>query len=998
MTLKTSIEDIEKQEDDIFKLFGDENSTDLHESFLRLAKSKQLARQQLTVSIDSPFNLGSDQAEAELRRMRDERADLLDRETREIRRQLEYVKSRLNSLKSADQNDDLKEIEKISQELPVPQDSISQDVGATKSFKDRQPSRLDISSRSEPKLRPLTGKTDCPNCNCDRRSSICDRCSRDANPTQPSNSKAPTMSRQASNLMYNHDERPIRPLRDKIRATVETVDEVVVPGRIYAISRSLNDKRTKLATAIEELQLMIDKVKARGEKLDKERRVVQLYKDQWRYGPNIGGQMGSSREKLGPSTLKQPRSYESRLDANLARDTKSLLGFQDINSSLRLRNYGSNKMTTNSIRQRVPNQTKKSVAAPRSKSLESLHSKSSSKPAKTNVHQSKDNFERGKSSSEINLTSQTELNTNVNRNIEVKSGKEDEGEEAEEEFEVIVVDDDEKSEDKTGQNTNDDLARARSPIKPTNGSDPHADKPLEPKAQVQRLSWVPVFGETEVKTTRRNSRQRKVTIVEAQGSKSQTLRSGLVSAPRVPASRRTPSGKSAGLPATDKTLIEARRQLKSATDLLDTERQDSRTRNQLVINKFTPKPTQAKGISLQHPTQSKKISTDEPKVDVTADKTETDDSRRKNNEIARLEEMINEQQKLLIRLVENNRDRIVVSPVTVRCSSPCSSHQSSPTRRSVSPSVRSTPSNMIGSTRSLVNSLRDKLNKTKLRLAKTLEEERRKHEQLKQKVDSSLRKQSDLESENEILKQSLSRCIDTCLKDILSTFESLSDSLASQAGISDRRESAIQDHRPISADVAFDLTNAAQFISDNRHVKQMQSHIETIERQRKGIFEELGKEKSRSRQLESQLTENQAELSRLMEAKAKLELQLESMNRERVQLNHSSPLGPQARSDQLNPGISTSPPHNSAPIEDSGLSEANRMSSSNNASTSQTAVLSNNKSKSEDTQNSIEMYRRYIDSISPDIETIRRERKLILNEFDEIKKMLTTVDLSRTDQ
>ena len=47
---------------------------------------------------------------------------------------------------------------------------------------------------------------------------------------------------------------------------------------------------------------------------------------------------------------------------------------------------------------------------------------------------------------------------------------------------------------------------------------------------------------------------------------------------------------------------------------------------------------------------------------------------------------------------------------------------------------------------------------------------------------------------------------------------------------------------------------------------------------------------------------------------------------------------------------------------------------------------------SSNTLNSIDIYRQYIQSMTPDLDAIRRERRLILDEFDNIKKMLSEMD------
>lgn len=1040
MKATTSNLNIDQQEEqEISKQLVGGSNFDLQGSLFRTAKAKQYARQQLALSDDSPFSKSSnslttqpEDSEIELKRLRNEKADLL--EQIKLRQQLEYLKSQLKSLKlNTGNTDTAQDTEAIESETDANQEAannqqpqeILEAQKADKNDHNQSKPATNNHQQTEPKYRPLTGKTDCPNCNCDRRSSICNKCNVGnvgvdlAAQTSSMENRVvvePTNRLFKSTYISDYDERPIRPMRDRFNATVETVRDIVVPGRVYTISKSLNDKRTKLAKAIDELQVTIDKVKARGERLDKERKLVQLYKDQWKYGPNIGNPISSSRDRLG-LPAKQSKNYESRLDPNLARDTKSLLGFRGVESNMKLRQYPTSNKPDTQIKRKPFNRTTQnriSINNSRSKSLESLRTIA---PSKISQPKRRD-FDNGKSSSETNLaTSKDVLQSNLvnSRSVaDTDDGQSDEDEDEDEDVVVVDADADEgvivhskdaihstKRTTHLDESANKANQSANSQIDKTNNQKQAKDD--GPK--IQRMTWIPVFGETEVRTARQIPKHRKVTIVESSkvednktnNNRIPARKGASVSTPK-PAARITTS-KPNPIMRQDKTLMEAKKHLKSASDLLESEKRDSVTKNQLVINRTCPRdnPMTSRTSQASSASGSSKRHTDRATITDDRELAATRGRTGSVNEISRLEEMINEQQRLLHRLVELQRDRPIISPVTVRCSSPSQSVQvlhSQANENGSNLAVKVSPNQgaQVGA-RSLVNNLRDKLNKTKLRLAKTLEEERQKHEQLKLEVDSSLRKQTDLEKENQLLKGSLNKCIDTCMRDILSTFESLSDSLAIQIGHDDRqmtsgddddrRQMVSQAHR------AVDLSNAAQLISDNRHIKQMKSHIESVEKQRREIFDELGKEKSRTKQLEVQITENQRELSRLMEAKSKLELQLNQINSTKT----NSQLQSISTNDMIHEPTNTGDKTNQPDQQQSTIVvEPVAGSSGNNSISTNNQQIIDNVSVENDTYNSLETYKRFINCISPDIEAMRHERKLLLEDLADLKKTLSNFE------
>jgi len=883
----------------------------------RCRTSRTRARQQLAVSSDSPFSREESSAEDSAPKFKDE--------TEEVKKQLDVVKNRLCRLKNQ-----LGESRSEDHEAPLFTTSDGHETVQPKvrTRVSRDGSATSNQRASQAKLRPITGKVDCPNCTCDRRDSVCDRCigfaatRATADPRIGKQEREPLLRFQPSPSSYN-DDRPIRLARDMSYETVESIDQAVVPNKVYTISKSLNEKRTKLSQAIEELQIMIEKVRKKDEKLNQERKVVQLYKDQWKFGPSIGGPSASSQEKL-YSTPKR-RSYESRLDANLTRDSKSLMGFQHIQSCLKLRQYPI-----------IYPKEKLNPDSSRSKSLDSLRVQPK---VDSSLQKAIANFHGGKSSSEVNLFA----------------------------AKPITEGDDGSIQD-NGRNPQ---------ASPDSQASNSGQAPTEREEKVQRMAWIPVFGETEIKTvkwapkrkiqvfepenapqTRRI--QKKSNLVRCVGSKDQ-LSPGSY---RSQYSTRTPTGSSPSRLAINerqnRVVSEATRKLRFASDILEQDRQESSTK--LVVNRVPPKPRPRSSVT---PESSVEKMEPQPVQMVSSDIFK---------EIARLERMLNEQHKIIAELSQSEH-RKVASPVIVRCLSPCCNHQCK--------SSHSTQKAGSTASKNLISSLRERLNRTRAKLAQTLEVEREKYQQLELRVDSSLRKQSDLESENELLKQSLTRCIDTCLKDISNTFESLSDSMADSLIILNKQQTNGQ--TPLDCGPV--LNSAAQLISDNRHLKQMKVHLEKIEAQRKRIFEELSIEKQRNNQLALELKRTQEELKKTHETKRDREIHIEPEPDPRV----SSQKQADPPSALVNPETERQSELGAGTSDHEDQTELTSMIDSHDP-LKQSSHFELDKSGSDETYNSVEVYRRYIHSMSPDIESVRRERKLILNEFDNIKKMLSDMN------
>lgn len=990
------------REDDVFRDHIESQDEPTFRSTQNVAKA--MAKQQLCVSEDSPFNLcrsASDLEEAELDRLREEKARELRQETDEIKQQLELVKGRLaqiDKLKdppqaSSDSATSGARVNSTTEQLGKIQDNF----GATSN--NRQASDNKRHNDAEPRLRPLTGKADCPNCVCDRRTSVCDQCIqfKTAQPeispiiSDSRKSNGSEVWKQVYKTNYNNDDRPIRPAKDRKSGTVEVVDEVVVPNQVYTISKSLNDKRTKLAQAIEELQLMIEKVKERDKRLNEDRKLVQQYKQQWKYGPNIGGPLASSRDRTGG--LKGPpqvrRSYESRLDSDLSRDSRSLMGFQQVapSSLVPPPKPAVRKRLLQARQQTQPNT--RLTQNSRSKSLESLER---TDPAPKNLSQKQHSslsskFHNNRSSSNIEAFKEnTEHSPSNKGQRESESSEETEIEELTEFVENDTGPKECESRPTSARTGKEKVCQNEEEVEEQAKESPNQLKEqVNSNETVKKMNWIPVFGETEVKTLRpRTTPNRKVVIMNKSNSPTKSSLKGSTSLRQVNGSARSSvmgrTNNISNLSQSERLIVrpqpgsnnivlnEATKRLRFAQDLLEQEKSDSKSANQLVINRSRamspPKPTPRRPPTRQSSSipPSPRASHDKStgiKGLPTASTT--------SEEVLRLEQMVSEQQKLVDNLVNRLREQQRGSPITVQCSSPCCHQQPVTLCKSRSPTD--------GSSRSpVIQHLKEKLNKTKSRLMKMLEEEREKHQQLKQKVDSSLRKQSDLENENHLLKQSLNKCIDTCLRDISSTFESLGDSLADSIVAMSKQPATEDDVSSIEGGNNLKTyTNAAQLIAENRHLKKMKSHIETIESQRREIFEELRNEKQKVGRLESQLRESQHELEKLSDVRLRLESQLELSIKE--QQNLAKAQSSLQQTSYLRP---ENDPQTLGTIS-SNVVHDEKSATTDTDSSSQDQLSSGTKLDSTD---SIALYTRFIKSMTPDLDSMMREHKQMISELN----------------
>ena len=1109
-------------------------------STLSIAKLKAL--QQLSISDDSPFNFHqkTNLTQEELNCMRENKANELRRETDQLREQLRLVKSKLDELNRTKCDSQQEEAPQSAESLSKAAKDGEGNLCKRDELRRKEVAIQTILNEDEDKkksLRPLTGKSDCPNCSCDRRrQSVCDNCfrvtppeqgpnvSKSVDPRRPSfiwrnrqtdedeskqSQKGVRKANPTAILMNSDDMRPIRPAAKYRTTAKETdlsfepkvevqVDHSVVPNSVYTIGKSLNEKRTKLARAIEELQLMVDKVEQRGNRLEEERKVAQLYKQQWRYGPAIGGRLGT-----------QQRNYASRLDPSLARDTNSLLGFQHIEPSMRLRQYPTpaarshrqpatgprakprfSKLSAQTLasKAKMVNNTPRAGSlsnGQRSKSIESLHTikarrqndkdEKKKSPANDDVRTSfietrvlnHNDFSSAKSASESNLS------------LPANGTDADAEEVVEEDLEEVINDESEDrgatainvDQNKPHRADHDSCPKNEGPSdkEPIGQEEETTEATMVHEEKVKKMTWIPVFGETEIKTVTKRTPKRKLGIISSPSGSagSRKTTNGLDKQrqeAKVSILRNSESSQTRNKSVTqDRVLNEARKKLHFASNLLEQERQDSLSRNQLSIRRTIPAPqplprsinkngstcranraaspgrarisanisqpprngrqlrppikTTPRGVpesnrSEEH-SQTERVSSNSYAQEEEAHVTDA------TREISRLEAMIGEQQRLLLQLSHqregnhnNQHSADNVCPChccsTARTSvkTPWSSRSYSPLPAHCQPEISESPplSQQASHRTNLVHSLKERLSRTKTKLAKKLEEERAKHQILEQKVNSSLRKQSDLESENEILKKSLNKCIDTCLQDISSTFESLSDTMNedssvatgnhehdSTASILDATSSSVA---PIHSSMG-SLMNAAQLISDNRHLKRMKSYIESIESQRRAIFEELNNEKQRSQKLELELTMSKEELEKLLRAKLELESQLSASNDlEKATTSVSSDKLQQIADNEPEPSTSGLCAHRQSELDDQVVVTVSRTSDEPSSHSDDAQAQTKNTSETEESSsyNSIDVYRQYIQSLSPDLSAIRRERQMILNEFDSIKRILIDME------
>lgn len=912
-----------------------------------LARSKAL--EQLCVSDDSPFRFQMQQRGATSEEAlpavdvnEDARASkYLQFEAENIKRSLEQVRDRLAQLKMVASDDAVQE-----QESPPSQQRRPSSLRQARTINLTRQTSSDTRHNPQ-RFRPLTGQRDCPNCSCDRerRVSICDACaSIQTTPRKPLHSLpidlaegkvAETQAQEAQNFSNDKENASRQDTADTARASkeperVERISDVCVPGKVFTISKSLDQKRTRLAQAIEDLRLSIEQVRERSDRLEQERKLVQLYKDQWRFGPSVGNSGGRPRAAAGAPTGSGPIvRYESRLDPRLRNDMNSIMGFQGVASVVSKRvpyaprasfaksnpalnnnnkQHASPERKYSSIGSRLAASSTLASSAKRSQSLESLKLVGTRAVYKETSSRGLANFQRGKSSSDMSIDSR--CGETSAKSADTRGDEEHEVEE-QVETELVV----ESSDDSAEQNKQ-QLDRPQNPDdRPISGVNASLAEPAdEAKPRAGRMTWIPVFGETEIKSVKR-APTRKLARVTTAPKRPQQVSVPPKQAPPLRSSLRSSSTTSNSGQQEHRVIGEAKRKLKFATDLLAEEKRDSSPKL-AVISSARPRSID-KSNNNQAGARKRAVSDNNLSV---------------HDEIKRLEDKLVEQQSLLARLTETDS-------IGRSCSPSCCHHHhihldaaGSPAHSwtsSASSSGTSTAAKRAGrastttttSSSAIIHQLRDKLNKTRHRLARRLEEERERHARLQSTVDSSLRKQEQLARENELLKSSLNECIDTCLRDISRTFESLSDTLQTTT----IHLAAAEQRQQLSGDTN-QSKSVSNLMTENKLLQQLRSDLEAIEKQRRDIFEQLEREKQRSALLEAQLREA--------------------------------------------PAMQTG--------DDSAANRADDSKASDDAPEESSSY------------NSVELYRRFIQSISPDLQSLRQQREDILGEFDNMKKLLAT--------
>lgn len=199
MSTQSSIRDIRNQEEDNFEHLGQHDFTSTEagtSSALVIERSKQ----NLSASSDSPFSRNNQEIdETELRRLKKKRVADSQEETNGNKQQLDFVDNRVGEMKKASgynessHNDCRRSTRDNSEHIKStnersPRVTSNEETNKIKSFKRGRTTRKQVvdhetkalQQKHDPRLRPLTGKSDCI---CDQRTSVGHNC---AGPAQAS--------------------------------------------------------------------------------------------------------------------------------------------------------------------------------------------------------------------------------------------------------------------------------------------------------------------------------------------------------------------------------------------------------------------------------------------------------------------------------------------------------------------------------------------------------------------------------------------------------------------------------------------------------------------------------------------------------------------------------------------------------------------------------------------------------------------------------------------
>lgn len=887
-----------------------------------------------------------------------------NRGKKDIERQFTFIGSKISNLSSQ-----VKDIEapksSLFKELPIKDVSFQQNIARKPpidnykrnvSDNDAYIRNHDHTTKQETRLRPLTGKADCPNCSCDRRTSVCDTCFRLSNQTNTSvkssfvNPETDSTSIQSKISMYKKKLIDNQHQQEFVQQSLDTkirnhnqgqesfqISDSIVPISILALNKSLNSRCLKLAKAIEDLTILTKKVEKQSERLEKERKVTLLYKDQWKkYGPQVGG---STKFMRNSSSLcnnsMQSLNYQSRLDPQLQRDMKALNGYNHIESRMKFDNnnhHRSHDKNYWSIK-RVGMTQQQDLS--RSKSVESIANKK------------KLNFSDEISTNETII--KTKSTGDLNQTIEESTNVDDKND--------------------ASNNWNEDSDKSVEKNKDPMNSEETAISVQQKKGYEQPI-WIPMINET--KSHDKLTPTRKVKTIFPQ-----TTRSSVAAKTRISKDNLQVNGKSlmksGNLNSSQKfTLTQKALPTKPLpSNQKITPRQTSnllkskaKSSNQNEISQAVGRKINQATSLLSHEYDHSKqiIITPVPMI-------------RRSKILTRLNQNDTEIKRSYAR-----NDSLTRSP-TFEIADTLVSNQIK--NGAKDPDTESSISQKVEKEDiELIRELKDKLNQSQTRLANILQDERKKHGRLQRRVECSLLKQSDLESENEMLKKSLNKCIDTCLNDIAKTYDALGQMLGGH----------IIKKLPIVEQQIIDTRSLATNNSNSSHgtsnvtnslsvMKELNEKIEQVYQQRKSMFDELSKERQKNIELEKALTQARTDLDLLLSSKqSKLNKLLQTMDA---------------------PILETSSPSSSSTSTMTTIRQNDR--SVNLSKTSNIQDLNKDEydetSRPEEGNESIEsydLYRQYIDSISPDIEAIKRERKLIISEFENIKSILTEIDTDNT--
>ncbi|KAG9510520.1 ABC transporter G family member 23, partial [Fragariocoptes setiger] len=788
----------------------------------------------------------------------------------------------------------------------------------------------------EPKKRPLTGKVDCPNCLCDRKRSVCDTCCAQndyLSVVKPSNHQevSSKQSDRPSTTIGRHNKQAQSLSQAQIgdHNSAQQQSETT-PTSWVSANRAIGTKKVQLEDSIHDLQDSIYELRRTNDKLDQQRKLVQLYKDHWIHG-------GAPRPA-------------NRLDPNVQRDNKAIMGYEHVKPVI--------DSNHNLIQQRqqqqlsIDHRLKKSSLGAENQSGAGQHFRADEK----------DN----------NNMNESEQNSNKPMPAPRRS----------------------KSD--LQQSTIRQSARTRTPIGPTFFSTVNLSR--RPKTTGGGSS------QQSTSTTIKHDLPRSEYSYQTRVRPAQR-RSLLANGTQLRKAATTLGG------APSNALLRAQKRLEKATQLLsDDMNQSWQTSNvERELSQFTQMPSIARDL-VHNATQE----IDRLEAIVAAQQKELDRLMRQSMQQQQEQQTRSIEQQRASTTTEpmayvekpkrrlsytitkdydisNGKNNNNEQPIDVGDSSGGGGGGSSKQKEQDSPGQRARDA--------LLENTRQQLEETRARLSSTLDrsqqqetnthkEDQHKAKVLQRKVCDSLKKQHELENENEMLKAALNKCIDTCINDMAETILSFD---------AHTLPSAVTRGGPGEpANVAPNL------VASSNCVKKLKQDLLNSERQRKLLSHELSQQQRRSAQLEDQLKQAQVRLEQYQQecqqlkfAKARLEKMLLTNDTNDNDDGDEDDISSRCDIDisQPEPGTSAAAAAAAAAAQQQQQPERN-----NNVSSKQSQIKPTTTAKQQHpqlttttTRTTSETYKRYLDSIAPDLEAIQRERQSVLREFDEIKQFLSEI-------